>query len=126
MKSRNFETRLWISKLCIYCDSYLFIFLLFVHFYISFIFRFPYNFRYWWLSLLILLCLMTLYIYGIHYWQILWSSYRKLAWLGFEPTTFERHSTEPTELSGHEFNSHSELTLYSYSSFIFENLGRVF
>ena len=24
----------------------------------------------------------------------------------------------PTELSGHEFNSHSELTLYSYSNFI--------
>ena len=24
----------------------------------------------------------------------------------------------PTELSGHEFNSHSEPTLYSYSSFI--------
>ena len=25
---------------------------------------------------------------------------------------------QPTELSGHEFNSHSEPTLYSYSNFI--------
>ena len=27
-------------------------------------------------------------------------------------------SLQPTELSGHEFNSHSEPTLYSYSNFI--------
>ena len=26
---------------------------------------------------------------------------------------------KPTELSGHEFNSHSEPALYSYSNFIF-------
>ena len=26
-------------------------------------------------------------IWGIHHWRILWSSYRKLAWRGFEPTT---------------------------------------
>ena len=25
-------------------------------------------------------------IWGIHHWRILWSSYRKLAWRGFEPT----------------------------------------
>ena len=30
-----------------------------------------------------------IYIYGIHNWRILWSSYRKLAWVGFEPTTTE-------------------------------------
>ena len=27
--------------------------------------------------------------YGIHHWRILWSSYRKLAWVGFESTTTE-------------------------------------
>ena len=27
--------------------------------------------------------------YGIHHWQILWSSYRKLSWVGFELTTTE-------------------------------------
>ena len=27
--------------------------------------------------------------YGIHQWIILWSSYRKLAWVGFEPMTTE-------------------------------------
>ena len=25
--------------------------------------------------------------FGIHHWKILWSSYRKLAWVEFEPTT---------------------------------------
>ena len=28
-----------------------------------------------------------IYIYGIHHWRIIWSSYRKLAWVGFEPMT---------------------------------------
>ena len=31
-------------------------------------------------------------IYGTQHWRILWSSYRKLAWVGFEPTTTEFHS----------------------------------
>ena len=26
--------------------------------------------------------LIYIYIYGIHYWRILWSSYRKVAWVG--------------------------------------------
>ena len=30
--------------------------------------------------------------YGIQHWRILRSSYRKLAWVGFEPTTTEFHS----------------------------------
>ena len=30
--------------------------------------------------------------YGIHQWRIIWSSYRKLAWGGFEPTNTEFHS----------------------------------
>ena len=30
--------------------------------------------------------------YGIHHRRILWSSYRKLAWVGFEPTTTEFRS----------------------------------
>ena len=30
--------------------------------------------------------------YSIHHWRILWSSYRKLAWVGFEPTTTKFHS----------------------------------
>ena len=28
-----------------------------------------------------------IYTYGIHHRRIFWSSYRKLAWVGFEPTT---------------------------------------
>ena len=30
--------------------------------------------------------------YGIHHWKIFGSSYRKLAWVGFELTTTESHS----------------------------------
>ena len=30
--------------------------------------------------------------YGIHHWRILWSSYRKLTWVGFETTTIEFRS----------------------------------
>ena len=30
-----------------------------------------------------------IYTYGIHHWRIPRSSYRKLAWVGFEPTTTE-------------------------------------
>ena len=30
--------------------------------------------------------------YGIHHWRIIWSSYRKLAWVGFEPTATEFRS----------------------------------
>ena len=30
--------------------------------------------------------------YGIHHWSIFWGSYRKLAWVGFEPTTTEFRS----------------------------------
>ena len=30
--------------------------------------------------------------YGIHHWTIIWSSYRKLAWVGFEPTMTEFRS----------------------------------
>ena len=53
------------------------------------------------------------------YCFIRWSSYRKLAWVGFEPRPLNYHWIMTTELSGHEFNSHSEPILYSYSNFIF-------
>ena len=35
--------------------------------------------------------------YGIHHWRILWSSYRKLTWVGFEPTTNEFRSDALTD-----------------------------
>ena len=38
-----------------------------------------------------------IYIYGIHHRRILWSSYRKLAWVGFEPTTTEFRSDALTD-----------------------------
>ena len=58
--------------------------------------------RSWWeelppaISIQCLVCLnkkkyiyIYIYIYGIHHWQILWSSYRRLAWVGVEPTAIE-------------------------------------
>ena len=33
----------------------------------------------------------------IYIWRILWSSYRKLAWVRFEPTTTEFRSDAPTD-----------------------------
>ena len=35
--------------------------------------------------------------YGIHHWRILWSNYRKLARVGFEPTTTEFPSDALTD-----------------------------
>ena len=35
--------------------------------------------------------------YDIHHWRILWSRYRKLAWVGFAPTTTEFHSDALTD-----------------------------
>ena len=35
--------------------------------------------------------------YGIHHWQILWSSYGKLPWVGFEPATTEPSSNALTD-----------------------------
>ena len=39
----------------------------------------------------------SLYIYGIHHWMIFRSSYRKLAWVGFESTTTEFRSDALTD-----------------------------
>ena len=35
--------------------------------------------------------------YGIHHWHIFWSSYRRLAWVGFEATTTEFRSDALTD-----------------------------
>ena len=41
--------------------------------------------------------LTYIYIYSIHHWRIFRSSYRKLAWVGFEPTTTEFRSDAVTD-----------------------------
>ena len=35
--------------------------------------------------------------YGIYHWRILWSNYKKLVWVGFEPTATEFHSDALTD-----------------------------
>ena len=62
-----------------------------------------------------------IYIYGIHHWRIFRSSYRKLAWVGFEPTTTQFRSDALTDWAiSHEFNSLSEPTFFLliHSSFL--------
>ena len=63
-----------------------------------------YFLRFWTIQYFILFFCITIctlniciYIYGIHHRRILWSSYRKLAWVGFEPTTTEFHSDALTD-----------------------------
>ena len=38
-----------------------------------------------------------IYIYGIHHWKVFRISCRKLAWVGFKPTTTEFRSDAPTD-----------------------------
>ena len=40
---------------------------------------------------------LYIYIHGIYHWWVLWNSYRKLAWVGFEPTTTEFRSDALTD-----------------------------
>ena len=64
--------------------------------------------------------------YGIHHWKIFRSSYRyrKLAWVGYEPTTTEFRSNVLTDLAIRpwvqlcELQVHSDPNLYSCSNFI--------
>ena len=48
------------------------------------------------------------FIYSIHHWGILWSSYRKLAWVGFGPTVNEFRSDPLTDWA---IRSWAQLTL---------------
>ena len=59
-----------------------------------------------WLTTIEKLCII--YIYGIHHWRIIWSSYRDLAWVGFEPTTTEFRSDV---LTGSEIRQWAQLAL---------------
>ena len=50
--------------------------------------------------------------YRIHHWWIFWSSYRKLAWKGYESATTKRRSEALTDWAIKQmFNSHSKQTL---------------
>ena len=40
---------------------------------------------------------LYIYLYGIPHWRIIWSSYRRLAWVGFELTTTEFRSDALTD-----------------------------
>ena len=80
----------------------------------------------WNLAQIITLVAEWIDTYGIHHWKIFRSSYRhrKLAWVGYEPTTTEFHSNILTDLAIRpwvqlcELQVHSDPNLYSYSNFI--------
>ena len=74
--------------------------------------------------------------YGIHHWWILWSSYRKLAWVGFELTTTKFRSDALTDwairpwvqltLRGHfvqllQFQCHISFWLFVFFAAVFFN-----
>ena len=52
-------------------------------------------------------------IYGIYHWQVLWSSYRKLAWVGFEPKATEFYSNALTDwaIVGTMSSTHTQIQL---------------
>ena len=63
--------------------------------------------------------------YGIHLWRIISSSNRKLAWVGFEPTTTKFFWDALTDWAIKPWaHLHSEPTLYSYSNFIVCSVSR--
>ena len=65
------------------------------------------------------ICIVVRYVFTTDHWRILYSSYRKLAWVGFDPINTELRSNALTNYwaISHKLNSHSEPTLYSYSHF---------
>ena len=71
---------IYISRYIIYV-LYIIIFMLYIYYVIN------YN----------IYILTYIYIYSIHHWRIFRSSYRKLAWVGFEPTTTEFRSDAVTD-----------------------------
>ena len=72
-----------------------------LQFHCLFSFKFHFNYclrqsaRLFWLIEIFLrqshVCIGMNDTYGIHHWRILWSSYRKLVLVGFEPATTEFH-----------------------------------
>ena len=121
----------WHQRIYIYIYIYIYIQYINIHYPIS-IYLYIHNiyiYIYIYITYIYMsLYICMLYIYGFHHWRILWSSYRKLAWVGFEPTTTEFHSDPLIDWAfrwGDEFNLHSEPTLYNYSSFIVCSVSRL-
>ena len=52
---------------------------------------------YLYISCIYIYIYIYIFTYGIHHWSIFRSSYRKLARVGFEPTTTEFRSVAPTD-----------------------------
>ena len=67
-------TYVYYIYICIYIYIYIYIYIIYIYIYIHI-------------------------IHVIHHWSILWSSYRKLAWVGFEPTNTEFRSDALTALT---------------------------
>ena len=65
--------------------------------------------------------------YGIHHRRVLWSSYK--SWSEWDFDTWTLNSVQTlweTELSGYEFNSVLETTLYRYSNYIYGSVSDFF
>ena len=87
----------------IYIYIYIYIYIhIYIHTYLHtyihiYIYIYIYTYTYNLICVYILFIWIFHYIYGIHHWRILWSSYRKLAQMVFEPTTTKFRSDAPTD-----------------------------
>ena len=68
----------------IYIYTYIYIYICIIYIHIS-------------MYYIVYACIYMCIIYGIHHWRIFRSRYKKLAWVGFEPTTTEFRSDVLTD-----------------------------
>ena len=70
---------------------------------------------------IIIIIIYIIIIYGTHDGRIIWSSYRKLAWVAFEPTTTEFRSDVLTDWAIRQKKYRYEKSLAQYGcNLIFE------
>ena len=91
LKSPQLKQNFFTNLLYIGIFIYMYICILYIYIYI-YIYIFVY---YIYIYIYIYICILYIYIYI--YTHILWSSNRKLAWVGFEPTTTEFRSDALTD-----------------------------
>ena len=100
----DWAIRLWVEQALRANFVLLLHFYLFVqysHFILAIAFVSHHIYFKWNLTKVITLVVEWIDTYSIHHWRIFRSSYRKLAWVEFEPKTYKFHH----ELSSHEFDS---------------------
>ena len=88
-----------MAVLCLLLIFLLYIYILYIYIYILYIYIYIICIYMYILYIYIHYIYIYIYIYicGIHHRRMPWSSYRKLSWVGFEPTTTEFRSDALTD-----------------------------